>query len=83
MEIYEGAGAVVDRKTKVVKIPPLVVEEAIQSVPSQFIACGRTPKNDVVLERASKSSTLIPVSIATRSNKTRPTRPGWLTIWTI
>jgi len=51
MEIYEGAGAIVDRKTKVVKIPPLVVEEAIQSVPSKFIACGRTPKNDVVLER--------------------------------
>jgi trimethylamine--corrinoid protein Co-methyltransferase len=51
MEIYEGAGAIVDRKTGVVKIPPLVVEEAIQSVPSKFIACGRTPKNDVVLER--------------------------------
>ena len=51
MEIYDGAGAIVDRKTKVVKIPPLVVEEAIQSVPSKFIACGRTPKNDVVLER--------------------------------
>ncbi len=51
MEIYEGAGAIVDRKTKVVKIPPLVVEEAIQSTPSKFIACGRTPKNDVVLER--------------------------------
>jgi trimethylamine--corrinoid protein Co-methyltransferase len=28
-----------------------VVEDAIQSVPSKFIACGRTPKNDVVLER--------------------------------
>jgi trimethylamine--corrinoid protein Co-methyltransferase len=51
MQIYEGAGAVVDRKTRVVKIPALVVEEAIQSVPSKFIACGRTPKNDVVLER--------------------------------
>jgi trimethylamine--corrinoid protein Co-methyltransferase len=38
MQIYEGAGAVVDRKTRVVKIPALVVEEAIQSVPSKFIA---------------------------------------------
>ncbi len=51
MEIYDGAGAIVDPKTRVVKIPPLVVEEAIQSVPSKFIACGRTPKNDVALER--------------------------------
>jgi len=51
MDVYEGAGAVVDRNNRVVKIPPLVVEDAIQSVPSKFIACGRTPKNDVVLER--------------------------------
>jgi trimethylamine--corrinoid protein Co-methyltransferase len=51
MEVYEGAGAVVDRNQRVVKIPPMAVEEAIQSVPSKFIACGRTPKNDVVLER--------------------------------
>jgi len=41
----------VDAKNKIVKIPPLVVEEAIQSTPSQFVACGRTPKNDVVLGR--------------------------------
>jgi trimethylamine--corrinoid protein Co-methyltransferase len=50
-EIFAGAGAIVDAKNKIVKIPPLVVEEAIQSVPSQFVACGRTPKNDVVLGR--------------------------------
>ena len=29
----------------------LVVEDAIASAPSKFIACGRTPKNDVALER--------------------------------
>ena len=51
MDVYEGAGAVVDHNNRVVKIPPHVVEDAIQSVPSKFIACGRTPKNDVVLER--------------------------------
>jgi trimethylamine--corrinoid protein Co-methyltransferase len=50
-EVFAGAGAIVDAKNKIVKIPPLVVEEAIQSAPSQFIACGRTPKNDVVLGR--------------------------------
>ena len=51
MEVFAGAGALVDAKNKIVKIPPLVVEDAIQSTPSQFVACGRTPKNDVVLGR--------------------------------
>jgi trimethylamine--corrinoid protein Co-methyltransferase len=51
IEVFAEAGATVDREKRVVKIPPLVVEDAIQSVPSKFIACGRTPKNDVVLER--------------------------------
>ena len=51
IDVYEMAGAVVDHNNRVVKIPPHVVEDAIQSVPSKFIACGRTPKNDVVLER--------------------------------
>ena len=51
LEVFDGAGAIVDAQNKIVKIPPLVVEDAIQSTPSQFIACGRTPKNDVVLER--------------------------------
>jgi trimethylamine--corrinoid protein Co-methyltransferase len=51
MDVYERAGAVVDHNNRVVKIPPHVVEDAIRSVPSKFIACGRTPKNDVALER--------------------------------
>ena len=51
IEVFAGAGASVDAKNKIVKIPPLVVEEAIQSTPAQFVACGRTPKNDVVLGR--------------------------------
>lgn len=51
MEVFEGSGAAVDHKKKIVKIPPQLVEDAIQSTPSTFTACGRTPKNDVVLER--------------------------------
>jgi trimethylamine--corrinoid protein Co-methyltransferase len=51
VEVFDGAGAVIDRKNSVVKIPPQVVEDAIRSAPSKFTACGRTPKNDVVLER--------------------------------
>jgi trimethylamine---corrinoid protein Co-methyltransferase len=51
LEVFDGGGARVDAQKKIVKIPPHVVEDAIQSTPSQFIACGRTPKNDVVLEK--------------------------------
>ena len=51
IDVYEMAGAVVDHNNRIVKIPPHVVEDAIQSAPSKFIAGGRTPKNDVVLER--------------------------------
>ena len=51
MDVFAGAGAMVDKKKKIVKIPPRVVEEAIESTPAQFIACGRTPQNDVVLGR--------------------------------
>jgi len=51
MEVFDGGGAIIDPKKRVVKIPPHVVEDAIRSAPSTFIAAGRTPKNDVVLER--------------------------------
>lgn len=50
LDIFDGGGAVVDRKTHVVKIPPYVVEEAIRSAPGKIILAGRNPKNDVVLE---------------------------------
>ena len=50
IELLSGAGAVVDPKTKVVKIPPYVVEDAIRSAPETFVACGRTPERDIVLE---------------------------------
>ena len=49
--IFDGAGATVDPQNNVVKIPPHVVEDAIRSAPAKFVACGRTPEYDVVLER--------------------------------
>lgn len=50
LEIFAGGGAKVDPKTKVVKIPGYVVEEAIASAPSTMVAYGRSPEYDVVLE---------------------------------
>ena len=50
LEVFDGAGAEVDRQNKIVKIPPRLVEDAIQSAPSKIILAGRDPKHDKVLE---------------------------------
>ena len=50
LDIFDGGGAVVDRRNRIAKIPPHVVEDAIHSAPSKIIAAGRRPENDVVLE---------------------------------
>jgi trimethylamine--corrinoid protein Co-methyltransferase len=50
LNIFAGAGAEVDRKKKIVKIPPYVVDDAIRSAPSKIVLAGRNPDNDKVLE---------------------------------
>jgi trimethylamine---corrinoid protein Co-methyltransferase len=48
--IFASAGADVDDATGVVKIPPYMVEEAVRSAPQKFVAAGRDPARDFVLE---------------------------------
>lgn len=50
LAVFDGAGAQVDRKTKIVKIPPHLVEGAIESAPSKVVLAGRDPKHDTILE---------------------------------
>lgn len=50
LDCFEEGGANVDRDSKVVKIPPFLVEESIRSAPSKVILAGRDPKHDLVLE---------------------------------
>jgi trimethylamine--corrinoid protein Co-methyltransferase len=50
LEVFDGAGAVVDRQQKIVKIPPYLVEDAIRSAPSKILLAGRDPRHDRVLE---------------------------------
>ena len=50
LAILDGGGCLVEKKNKVVKFPHWVVEDAIQSAPSTFYACGRRPQDDVILE---------------------------------
>lgn len=49
LEIFDGSGCVVNKETKIVKIPAHVVEDAIHSTPSTFRAYARDPKNDYVV----------------------------------
>ncbi len=50
LAVFDGGGAHIDSAKKVVKFPPYLVEDAIRSAPAKFVAAGRVPKNDVVLE---------------------------------
>ncbi|NIQ38020.1 MAG: hypothetical protein GTN81_05460 [Proteobacteria bacterium] len=50
LEIFDGGGAAVDPKGKIVRIPPYVVEDAVRSAPSKLNLAGRDPKQDIVLE---------------------------------
>lgn len=50
LDILDGGGAIVDRKTRIVKFPAWLVEDCIRSAPPQIIQYGRDPKHDVYLE---------------------------------
>ena len=50
LDIFDGGGCTIDPKTKMVKIPPHVVEDAIQSAPEIVLMAGRDPNDDGVLE---------------------------------
>ena len=46
LEIFDGAGAEIDSRNKIVKIPPRLVEDAIESAPSRILLAGRDPHHD-------------------------------------
>ena len=49
LEIFHSHGCRVEKRSGLVKIPPHVVESAIQSTPSQFLLAGRKPEKDVLI----------------------------------
>jgi trimethylamine--corrinoid protein Co-methyltransferase len=49
-EILAGGGASVDPKTKIVRFPPYMVEDAIRSAPPKVLLAGRKPERDYLLE---------------------------------
>ena len=50
LDIFADGGCVVDRGTRLVRIPPHLVEDAIRSAPASIALCGRDPANDIVIE---------------------------------
>jgi trimethylamine--corrinoid protein Co-methyltransferase len=49
-EVFASCGALVDEKNGIVKLPPRIVEDAIQSAPARVMLAGRTPANDIMVE---------------------------------
>lgn len=49
LEIYASGGADVDFHSGLVRIPPYLVEECVESAPSYVILAGRTPEDDVLM----------------------------------
>ncbi len=50
LTVLKKAGAIVDSKTKVAKLPPYLVEEAVEKAPKSITLCGRDSNYDVKLE---------------------------------
>lgn len=50
LQILGDAGAYIDQKTKIVKFPSHLVEEALRNAPKRIVLCGRDAKNDIRLE---------------------------------
>ena len=51
LEVLHGGGAVIDKKNRVAKFPPHMVEDAIRSAPPKVLLAGRNPKNDFIMEK--------------------------------
>lgn len=49
LQMLRGAGATVDQKTQIVKIPESLVKEALKKAPKEFVMAGRDRKNDLKL----------------------------------
>jgi len=50
LDIFKDGGCRVDRETRMVTIPPHVVEDAIRSSPAKLVLGARDPRNALVLE---------------------------------
>ncbi|SDO36357.1 trimethylamine---corrinoid protein Co-methyltransferase [Desulforhopalus singaporensis] len=50
LEIFGDNGADIDRGRKIAKLPPYLIEDAIDTAPPKIFLAGRNPRNDFVME---------------------------------
>jgi trimethylamine--corrinoid protein Co-methyltransferase len=50
LDIFADGGCIIDRETRMVRIPPYLVEESLRACPPKSFLCGRDPEMDIVLE---------------------------------
>lgn len=50
LETFREAGANIDSKKKIVRIPEYLISEALRKAPKKIILCGRDPEHDFLLE---------------------------------
>lgn len=50
LDIFEKEGGDVDRDSRVIKVPPEMVEAALESAPGSFVLYGRQPDLDLLIE---------------------------------
>ena len=54
LQMLGDAGAVIDAETQTAKIPPDLVEQALETLPRRITLAGRNPERDLVLEPGGK-----------------------------
>lgn len=77
IQIFADGGAIVDGEKKIVKLPPHLIEDAVQSAPEIVLLAGRDPKNDLMLEPGRVGFDCFGEAIEMIDPETRETRkPG-------
>jgi trimethylamine--corrinoid protein Co-methyltransferase len=59
LERLADAGALVDADKERVRLPPIMVEKALQEAPKQFVCAGRTPEYDVTVSSDSRAAPMV------------------------
>jgi trimethylamine:corrinoid methyltransferase-like protein len=50
LDLFQRGGALVDRETRIIRVPPEMVDEALKSAPKSFVLYGRDPSMDLLVE---------------------------------
>ncbi len=59
LERLADAGADVDTAGGVVRLPAVMIENALQKIPKEFVCAGRTPEYDVLLSSDSRAMPVV------------------------